>query len=39
LLGLWQDEDGELYILTKDPGTGPVGDSGKLYKLIPLKNK
>ena len=39
LLGLWQDEDGELYLLTKDPGTGPVGDGGKLYKLIPLKNK
>ena len=37
LLGIGQDEDGELYLLTKDPGTGPVGDNGKLYKLIPLK--
>ncbi len=39
LLGIGQDEVGELYLLTKDPGTGPVGDNGKLYKLIPLKNK
>jgi glucose/arabinose dehydrogenase len=35
LLGIGQDEDGELYLLTKDPGVGPVGESGKLYKLIP----
>jgi glucose/arabinose dehydrogenase len=39
LLGIGQDEVGELYLLTKDPGTGPVGDNGKLYKLIPPKNK
>jgi len=39
LLGIGQDEDREIYLLTKDPGTGPVGDSGRLYKLIPLKNK
>ena len=37
LLGIGQDEVGELYLLIKDPGTGPIGDSGKLYKLIPLK--
>lgn len=35
LLGIGQDEAGELYLLTKDPGVGPVGESGKLYKLIP----
>ena len=34
LLGIGQDEDGELYLLTKDPGMGPVGQSGRLYKLI-----
>lgn len=39
LLGIGQDEDRELYLLTKDPGTGPVGNNGRLYKLIPLKNK
>ena len=39
LLGIGQDEDWELYLLAKNPGTGPVGDSGRLYKLIPLKNK
>jgi glucose/arabinose dehydrogenase len=35
LLGIGQDELGELYLLTKDPGVGPVGGSGRLYKLIP----
>lgn len=35
LLGIGQDEDGELYLLTKDPGMGPVGESGRLYKLTP----
>ena len=34
LLGIGQDEAGELYLLTKDSGVGPVGESGKLYKLI-----
>ena len=33
LLGISQDEVGELYLLTKDPGVGPVGESGRLYKL------
>lgn len=35
LLGIGQDEHGELYLLTKDPGVGPIGESGRLYKLIP----
>jgi len=35
LLGIGQDKTGELYLLTKDPGVGPVGDSGKLYKIVP----
>ncbi|MCI0609716.1 MAG: PQQ-dependent sugar dehydrogenase, partial [Anaerolineae bacterium] len=35
LLGIGEDSHGELYLLTKDPGVGPVGESGKLYKLIP----
>jgi len=39
LLGIGEDENKELYLLTKDPGVGPVGDSGRLYKLIPLKNE
>jgi len=39
LLAIGADENMELYLLTKGPGVGPVGDSGKLYKLIPLKNK
>ena len=34
LLGIAQDEHGELYLLTKDPGVGPIGKSGRLYKLI-----
>ena len=34
LLGIGQDEHGELYLLTKDPGVGPVGESGRIYKLI-----
>jgi glucose/arabinose dehydrogenase len=35
LLGIGQDEDEELYVLTKDPGVGPIGQSGKLYKIVP----
>ena len=34
LLGIGQDEHGELYLLIKDPGVGPVGESGRLYKLV-----
>ena len=39
LLGIGTDENMELYLLTKDPGVGPTGNSGKVYKLIPLKNE
>jgi glucose/arabinose dehydrogenase len=35
LLGIGQDDEDELYLLTKDPGIGPIGNSGKLYKLVP----
>jgi glucose/arabinose dehydrogenase len=34
LLGIGQDEDGELYILTKAPGLGASGTSGLIYKII-----
>jgi glucose/arabinose dehydrogenase len=34
LLGIGRDGHGELYLLTKDPGVGPVGESGRIYKLI-----
>ncbi|HET8564403.1 MAG TPA: hypothetical protein VFM35_11065, partial [Candidatus Binatia bacterium] len=35
LLGIGQDEQGEIYLLTKEPGTGPTGDSGKVYRIVP----
>ena len=35
LLGIGQDAEGELYLLTKAPGTGASGDSGVVYKLVP----
>lgn len=35
LLGIGQDETGELYLLTKAPGTGATGDSGVVYKIVP----
>lgn len=35
LLGIGQDEERELYLLTKAPGTGPTGNSGAVYKIIP----
>jgi glucose/arabinose dehydrogenase len=34
LLGIGQDEDGEFYILTRQPGTGPTGNTGSVYKLV-----
>jgi len=34
LLGLGQDEDREIYLLTKAPGTGPAGNSGAIYQLV-----
>jgi glucose/arabinose dehydrogenase len=36
LLGMGQDQDRELYLLTKAPGTGPAGNSGAVYRMIPL---
>jgi len=35
LLGIGQDENGELYLLTKDPGVGAIGNSGLIYKVVP----
>ena len=37
LLGIGQDGEGELYLLTKDPGIGVSGTSGLIYKIIPVK--
>jgi hypothetical protein len=34
LLGIGQDADGELYLLTKAPGLGASGNSGAVYKII-----
>ena len=39
LLGIGQDENGELYLLTKDPGVGPAGNSGRVYKVIAARNE
>ena len=35
LLSIAQDANGELYILTKAPGTGATGNSGMVYQIIP----
>ena len=34
LLGIGQDENRELYLMTKAPGTGATGDSGMVYKIV-----
>lgn len=34
VLGLGEDADGELYVLTNEQ-TGPVGTTGKVYKIVP----
>jgi glucose/arabinose dehydrogenase len=34
LLGIGQDEHGEIYLLTKDPGIGVSGNSGRIYKIV-----
>jgi glucose/arabinose dehydrogenase len=36
LLGIGQDEKGELYLLTRAPGVGATGASGSVYKIIPM---
>jgi glucose/arabinose dehydrogenase len=36
LLGIGQDENGELYLLTRAPGVGATGDSGSIYKIVPI---
>jgi glucose/arabinose dehydrogenase len=35
LLGIGQDKSGEIYLLMKAPGTGPAGNSGAVYRVIP----
>ncbi|HTP00179.1 MAG TPA: PQQ-dependent sugar dehydrogenase [Anaerolineales bacterium] len=35
LLGIALDQDSKLYLLTKDPGMGPVGQTGKVYQIVP----
>jgi glucose/arabinose dehydrogenase len=35
LLGIGQDNNGELYLLTRAPGVGATGTSGSVYKIIP----
>jgi glucose/arabinose dehydrogenase len=35
LLGIGQDESGEIYLLTKAPGIGATGTSGTIYKIVP----
>ncbi|HEX2696427.1 MAG TPA: PQQ-dependent sugar dehydrogenase [Anaerolineales bacterium] len=39
LLAIEQGEEGELYLLTKDPGLGPTGNSGRIYLLVPPETK
>jgi glucose/arabinose dehydrogenase len=34
LLGIGQDEQGELYLLTKAPGLGASGNTGRVYRLL-----
>lgn len=34
LLGIGEDEKGELYLLTRAPGVGPTGKSGSVYKIV-----
>lgn len=35
LLGIGQDQSREIYLLMKAPGTGPIGTSGAVYKIVP----
>jgi glucose/arabinose dehydrogenase len=34
LLGFGSDANHELYILTKDPGIGPTGTTGRIYSIV-----
>ena len=36
LLGIGQDSNKELYLLTKAPGVGASGTSGMVYKIVPI---
>ena len=36
LLGIGRDENGELYLLTKAPGVGAIGNSGTVYKIASI---
>lgn len=35
IVGLAQDNEGEIYVLTND-ALGPYGDSGRIFKLVPV---
>ena len=35
LLGIGEDESGEIYLLTKASGIGPTGNIGAIYKIVP----
>jgi glucose/arabinose dehydrogenase len=37
LLGIGQNENRELYLLTKAPGIGAAGNTGIIYKIVPNK--
>jgi hypothetical protein len=37
LLGIGQNESGELYLLTKAPGVGAIGTTGTIYKIVSQK--
>jgi glucose/arabinose dehydrogenase len=37
LLAIEQDQNGELYLLTKAAGLGATGNTGKIYKIIPVE--
>jgi glucose/arabinose dehydrogenase len=39
LLGIGQDETGELYLLTRAAGVSATGNSGVIYKIVPKTNK
>jgi glucose/arabinose dehydrogenase len=36
LLGIGQDENRELYLLKKAPGVGATGNTGSVYKIVPV---
>ena len=37
LKGMWQDRDGELYVLA-GTALGPYGDTGAVFRIVPASN-